>query len=468
MSSTGCGTFSQSGTWSASLPLPMPGAFSKLSPADAATDQLTTLTLNWGASTNATSYEYCYGTTNPCSNWTDNGTSTSKTLSGLTPDLTYYWQVRARNETGTTLANGGTGWSFSVSQTYFVYLPLVIRPVLLPGGFAKIGPSNNAADQSTSPGLSWSASSDATSYEYCIDTSNDNICNGTGAWTSTAANTSIALSGLARSTHYYWQVRASNVGGSVEADGGTWWSFTTTATLPPGSFNKSGPANGADSVATDRTLTWGTSNRASSYEYCIDTINDSLCNGTGAWISTATSTSVGLSGLATGTTYFWQVRAINLSGTTEANGGTWWSFTTVAPSGPTPGYWKSATGDEFYVTPDQANVINFAVSFYVSQCGASVTAGRTSPVPIVNKKTFSFTGSVYASGTFDSPTTAHGTDGVSSLYVYDCGYVTAGPWSWTATWQDASQPAPGSMGDGISSVTILPSPDPNAHWIEKP
>ena len=118
----------------------MPGAFSKLSPADAATDRPTTLTLNWGASTNATSYEYCYGTTNPCSNWTDNGTSTSKTLSGLTPDLTYYWQVRARNGTGTTLANGGTWWSFSVSQTYFVYLPLVIRPALLPGGFAKIGP----------------------------------------------------------------------------------------------------------------------------------------------------------------------------------------------------------------------------------------------------------------------------------------------------------------------------------------
>ena len=33
-------------------------------------------------------------------------------------------------------------------------------------------------------------------------------------------------------------------------------------------------------------------------------------------------------GLTAGTTYFWQVRARNGAGTTEANGGTWWSFTT--------------------------------------------------------------------------------------------------------------------------------------------
>jgi hypothetical protein len=28
---------------------------------------------------------------------------------------------------------------------------------------------------------------------------------------------------------YYWQVRAINAGGTVEADNGTWWSFTTTS-----------------------------------------------------------------------------------------------------------------------------------------------------------------------------------------------------------------------------------------------
>jgi hypothetical protein len=37
-----------------------------------------------------------------------------------------------------------------------------------------------------------------------------------------------------------------------------------------------------------------------------------------------------LSGLATSTTYSWQVRAVNAQGNTPADGGTWWQFTTVA------------------------------------------------------------------------------------------------------------------------------------------
>jgi hypothetical protein len=48
------------------------------------------------------------------------------------------------------------------------------------------------------------------------------------------------------------------------------------------------------------------------------------------------------------------------------------------------------------------------------------------------------------SGTFDSPTTVHGTVGITNLYL-GCPapdqYWTVGPYSWTATWQDASQPS---------------------------
>jgi len=71
-------------------------------------------------------------------------------------------------------------------------------------------------------------------------------------------------------------------------------------------------------------LSWGTSSNATSYEYCIDTTNNSSCDA--SWISTAASTSVGLSGLSPTTIYYWQVRANNLSGTTYANNNTWWSF----------------------------------------------------------------------------------------------------------------------------------------------
>jgi hypothetical protein len=62
-----------------------PSAFNKSSPASASRNQPTTITLKWGASSGATAYYYCFDTTNDgkCTTWVNNGTATSKTLSGL-------------------------------------------------------------------------------------------------------------------------------------------------------------------------------------------------------------------------------------------------------------------------------------------------------------------------------------------------------------------------------------------------
>ena len=174
----------------------------------------------------------------------------------------------------------------------------------------------------TNSTLQWDASNGATSYEYCIDITSGSTCD--SSWVGVGTNTSVPLSGLSYNTIYYWQVRANNIGGTTSADGGTWWSFTTAALPSPGSFNKTAPSNGATSQPANPTLSWGTSSNATSYEYCIDTTNNSSCNA--SWISTAASTSVGLSGLSPTTIYYWQVRANNLSGTTYANNNTWWSF----------------------------------------------------------------------------------------------------------------------------------------------
>ncbi|MCE7983334.1 MAG: hypothetical protein DYG89_19345 [Caldilinea sp. CFX5] len=95
----------------------------------------------------------------------------------------------------------------------------------------------------------------------------------------------------------------------------------------PGAFNKSAPANGATRIrANTVNLQWGASSNATSYEYCIDTSNNNTCNAT--WLNIGAATSVRPAGLAGGTTYYWQVRAVNVTNTTLANGGTWWSFRT--------------------------------------------------------------------------------------------------------------------------------------------
>jgi serine protease len=192
-----------------------PAAFGKSSPTNGGSVQGTSTTLTWAASVGAASYEYCYDTTNDnaCAVWTNNGAATSATASGLAAGSTYWWQVRALNANGATIANGGTWWSFGV------------QAATAPGAFNKSSPNNNSTNVSRSPTLRWNASSGATSYEYCYDTTNNNTCD--GSWVSTGTARQKSLSGLQARTAFYWQVRAVNAGGATLANGGTWWKFTT-------------------------------------------------------------------------------------------------------------------------------------------------------------------------------------------------------------------------------------------------
>ncbi len=106
---------------------------------------------------------------------------------------------------------------------------------------------------------------------------------------------------------------------------------------------------------------------------------------------------------------------------------------------PKAGLWKSTTGDEFYVTPNQNSVDNFAI--YLNACGTTWKITNTPLVPISNKH-FSFTGAFYASGTFNTTTKVTGQDGLNYLYLPSpcSGYLTAGPWSYTAVWKNTTQP----------------------------
>ncbi len=250
-------------------------------------------------------------------------TATADGSGNYTLVVSYNW--------GGTVMPALPGYAFSpVTRTYvnvltnltaqnYVAIPMV------PGAFGKTSPLTGVTNQPPSPVLSWGASVSAASYEYCIDTVNDNACNAT--WISTGSSTLAGLAVLTPGT-YFWQVRATNVTGTTYADGSltAWWSFTV---LPvPGNFNKSTPANGATNQPTNPTLTWGASSSVVYYQYCIDTVNDNTCNT--SWISTGATRSAALIGLTPGT-YYWQVAAVNATGTRYANGAAtaWWSFTII-------------------------------------------------------------------------------------------------------------------------------------------
>ena len=93
--------------------------FNKSSPSDGATGQpVTNLGLSWSVSAGATRYEVCYDTSDndTCnSSWQNKGNVTSTTITGLSNDTTYYWQVRAVNAGGTTYANNSSWYSFTTA-----------------------------------------------------------------------------------------------------------------------------------------------------------------------------------------------------------------------------------------------------------------------------------------------------------------------------------------------------------------
>jgi hypothetical protein len=298
-----------------SLATTAPAAFGKSTPAKQATNQPLEVKLTWGNSSGATKYEYCIDGVNNSAcdaTWKSVGTKTSVKVSGLAAGSYYYWQVRAVNSTGTTYANGSQGvfWRFQTGTA--------------PRTFNKKSVGNDTTNQPASPTLTWGTSSNATGYEYCIDTSNNSACD--TSWKSAGNAKSVTLHNLKANTTYYWQVRAVNSMGTVYANGNKsdYWRFRT-GSLPK--ISKKGIENKATSVSTTPTISWSPKTLNTTYEYCIDTTNDGAC--TTSWISTGSATSATLN-LDSATTYYWQVRATNNWGTYYANGSSssFYKFTT--------------------------------------------------------------------------------------------------------------------------------------------
>ena len=88
---------------------------------------------------------------------------------------------------------------------------------------SKIAPATGPATLGRSVTLQWGSTLNNPNYWVCWDASNNNTCNYT--WLAHGTSPTWTLNGLA-SGRYYWQVKGDAGGGAIEADGGTWWTFT--------------------------------------------------------------------------------------------------------------------------------------------------------------------------------------------------------------------------------------------------
>ena len=280
-SSSGCGT---SYDVSVSI-IGLPESFEKIAPVDGSIFLNTTPTLSWETSDSADSYEYCYDSTDDdecTSSWMDNDVNTSIALTDLTPDTTYYWQVRAVSSADSTYANNGVWWSFTVTE-------------ISPGYDEKLTTSKVRFD--------WSDLPNATSYK--IQLSIDPTFNSKILSLRTYSSDYAYDSFLKPSKTYYWRIRPKF--GDINGSWSDTYRFTSMDPLTAPTLNTPGPKEVMTS--NDVTFTWSPVTNAAKYQ--IQVARDLAFTNVVAKLKTdqCTQTITLSNGM-----YFWRVRAIDASG----------------------------------------------------------------------------------------------------------------------------------------------------------
>lgn len=268
------------------------------------------LTLTWSAVSNAASYTIYYATTSgvtPANGIKVANATSPAVLSGLADATTYYCVVTAVNSAGESVA------STQATATTNVAAPVIPAA---PGGLIATGGTRQVS-------LSWSAVSNATSYNVYYATSNGvTKVNGTKVSNATSP---LVLNGLADATSYYCIVTAVNSAGesaaSVQA------AATTLPSTPPPALPAT-PSNLVAAGGTNQiTLSWSAASNATSYNLYWSAASG-VTTATGTKVSGVTSPYV-KTGLAAGTTYYFVVTAVNSVGESSASAQA--SATTSAP-----------------------------------------------------------------------------------------------------------------------------------------
>ena len=233
-------------------------------------------------------------------------------VSGLTSNTTYYWWVRSTDGTG----NSGdpSAWSERYSFVTTASSGSPVKPVLT-------YPIGGATVSSAEVNLYWYATTVATDLKYDLYYNNDGTTPTAGT---TPVETGITTStttmdGLVASTTYHWWIRSTDANGLNPSEWSDEGSFVTSSTVAVVSAPVPiSPTGGTVISGTTADLSWayyGTGNGITyELQYSLYPNMDPLATSPAISIVDPSATTYELSGLATGTTYYWQVRANDNSG----------------------------------------------------------------------------------------------------------------------------------------------------------
>lgn len=241
----------------------------------------------------------------------------------LAPHTTYHWQVLSSDGTLTT---NGPVWAFTTLNN-------------APSAPGLTAPTSGATGVSTTPTLTWTASTDADGdtlhYSVFLDTTTGTTP--VGSCTDITALSCPISTALNRGTTYHWKVSATD-GFDITSSSDT---FTTVVNAVPSAPGLTAPADAATGVSTAPTLTWSASTDADGdtlhYAVFLDTTTGTTPVASCANLTTLTCP---VTGLNRNTTYHWKVTASDGFGGSTSS--TAFTFTTAAntapdaPSAPSP------------------------------------------------------------------------------------------------------------------------------------
>jgi hypothetical protein len=308
-----------------------------LSPLNGSTEKPVPVALAWSAVSGATSYRLQVSSSSAFTSAIIDQpgiTATSFDASGLGETTTYYWRVAASS--GTTTSGWSAVWAFG-TQT-----------LTLPAAASMISPSNGGAGFSLPVTFRWSTAAGAKSYGVQVSTD--------ASFTSAVVNqsgltdTTLTPTNLLSGTTYFWKVSTANPAGSNTT---TSWNFSTA--FPLASPTLSSPANNAQVPGSSVSFTWTTTPGATVYHWQLATTSG--FTPVVSENSSLPSTAHSYSSLASGTTYYWRVRA--------GDGTNWGPFASAASFSALPAHPASYSLNVNIVFPSKPKPSDFAASDYL-------------------------------------------------------------------------------------------------------
>ncbi|MBP5400616.1 MAG: T9SS type A sorting domain-containing protein [Bacteroidales bacterium] len=356
--------------WSETWSFNTPGEIALVSPSNGSTLSRTiNTTLDWDYISGGLNYQYQYDLSpdfdSPAlvNGEIAVGTSQIDITAPLQFGETYYWRVREYTAIDTT--PWSETWSFNT-----------------PGEIVLVSPANGSTNVGASTTLDWDYIRGGSLYEYQYDTcatfDSPSLATGTIA----VGTSQVSVTSLHFGTTYYWRVRETSPVDTT--DWSAVWNFTTTNGVPV----LTSPSDGyVYTNSVKATVYWNSVTGAGHYIVAWDTVPtfDSPLYET----FTATASSIYITELNFGTTYYWKVCSINSNDSDTSSWSTVWRFTTSdAPvlTSPADGtafssysnsrltvYWNSVTGADHYILEwDTAATFNSPLFATFTASGASV------------------------------------------------------------------------------------------------